>query len=179
MEPTSLRVGVIIHREEDGYCVRTNNLPAYLEANRHFISDASYTLPVDPQNRALIDAKASISSDSTIGDFTKVAEKTTIKKSVIGRHCIIGKIVKIVGCVLLDHCVVSDGAKLEGSILGRNTKVGSKAELVRCVTQGGYEVKENGKALKTVYLLLSLTFLQKAIEMKSLISLTGGQRRRI
>jgi len=131
------------HREDDGYCVRTNNLPAYLEANRHFINDTSYTLPLDPQKRALIDAKASISSDSTIGDFTKVDEKTTIKKSVIGKHCIIGKMVKIVGCVLLDHCVVSDGAKLEGSILGRNTRVGSKAELVRCVTQGGYEVKEN------------------------------------
>ena len=38
MEPTSLRVGVIIHREEDGYCVRTNNLSAYLEANRHVSS---------------------------------------------------------------------------------------------------------------------------------------------
>lgn len=35
METSSLRVGIIIHREKDGYCVRTNNLPAYLEANRH------------------------------------------------------------------------------------------------------------------------------------------------
>lgn len=35
METSSLRVCVIIHREEDGYCVRANNLPAYLEANRH------------------------------------------------------------------------------------------------------------------------------------------------
>ncbi|KAG8213855.1 UDP-3-O-glucosamine N-acyltransferase [Butyriboletus roseoflavus] len=143
METSSLRVCVIIHREEGGYCVRTNNLPAYLEANRHSINDTSYTLPASPQKRALIDAKASISPDSTIGDFTKVDERTAIKKSVIGKHCIIGKMAKIVGCVLLDHCVVSDGAKLEGSILGRNTRVGSKAELVRCVTQGGYEVRDN------------------------------------
>ncbi|KAG9316531.1 UDP-3-O-glucosamine N-acyltransferase [Chiua virens] len=142
-ETSSLRVGVVIHREKDGYCVRTNNLPTYLEANRHFMNDTSYTLPANPQKRAFIDAKASISSDSTIGDFTKVDEKTSIKKSVVGKHCVIGKMVKIAGCVLLDHCIVSDGAKLEGCILGRNTKVGSKAELVRCVTQGGYEVKEN------------------------------------
>ncbi|KIJ61356.1 hypothetical protein HYDPIDRAFT_31440 [Hydnomerulius pinastri MD-312] len=142
-DTSSLRVGLVIHRAEEGYCIRANNLPAYLEANRHFINDASYTLPSDPQKRALIDAKASISSDSTIGDFTKVDERTTIKKSVIGKHCVIGKMVKIVGCVLLDHCVIADGAKLEGSILGKNTTVGNKAELVRCVTQGGYEVKEN------------------------------------
>ncbi|KAJ7441794.1 hypothetical protein B0H11DRAFT_501173, partial [Mycena galericulata] len=31
-------------------------------------------------------------------------------------------------------------AKLDGSILGKNTKVGAKAELVRCVTQAGHEV---------------------------------------
>jgi translation initiation factor eIF-2B subunit gamma len=69
--------------------------------------------------------------------------------------------VKIVGCVLLDHCVISDGcvifnllsdndtpysrAKLDGCILGNSTTVGSKAELVRCVTQAGYEVKDNGE----------------------------------
>lgn len=139
----SLRVGLLIHRAEEGYCIRANNLPSYLETNRHFVNDAFYTLPTDPQRRALIDSKASISSDSTIGDFTRVDERAAIKKSVIGKHCVIGKMVKIVGCILLDHCTIADGAKLEGSILGKNTTVGNKAELVRCVTQGGYEVKEN------------------------------------
>ena len=47
--------------------------------------------------------------DNSIGDFTRVEEKSTIKKSIIGKHCVIGKMVKIVGCVLLDHCVISDG----------------------------------------------------------------------
>ncbi|KIK85029.1 hypothetical protein PAXRUDRAFT_696944 [Paxillus rubicundulus Ve08.2h10] len=144
-ETSSFRVGIIIHRAKDGYGLRVNNLLAYSEANRHFTNDTCYTLPADPQKRALIDANASISPDSTIGDFTKVAERTTIKKSVIGKHCVIGKMVRISGCVLLDHCVILDGAKLEGSMLGRNTTVGGKAELVRCVTQGGYEVKEKEK----------------------------------
>ena len=35
-------------------------------------------------------------------------------------------------------------AKLEGCILGRGTKVGSRAELVRCLTQAGYEVDAGG-----------------------------------
>ncbi|KAI6008581.1 UDP-3-O-glucosamine N-acyltransferase [Pisolithus marmoratus] len=139
----SLRVGVVIHRAKEGFCIRANDLPSYLEANRHFVNSASYTLPSDPQMRSLIDSKSSISPDSTIGDFTKVDERATIKKSVIGKHCVIGKMAKIVGCVILDHCVIADGAKLESSILGKNTRVGSKASLVHCVTQGGYEVKEN------------------------------------
>ncbi|KAG1828952.1 UDP-3-O-glucosamine N-acyltransferase [Suillus variegatus] len=116
---TSIRIGIIIHRADDGFAIRVNNLPAYLEANRHFVADTS------------------------IGDFTRVEEKSTIKNSTIGKHCVIGKMVKIVGCVLLDHCVISDGAKLDGCILGNSTTVGTKAELVKCVTQAGYEVKDN------------------------------------
>ena len=38
-----------------------------------------------------------------------------------------------------------DRAKLEGCILGRNTKVGSKTQLIKCITQSGYEVADNGK----------------------------------
>jgi translation initiation factor eIF-2B subunit gamma len=35
-------------------------------------------------------------------------------------------------------------AKLEACILGRNTKVGAKAELLRSLTQAGYEVDAGG-----------------------------------
>lgn len=36
-------------------------------------------------------------------------ERAIIKKSVVGRHCVIGKMAKIVGCVILDHCIIEDG----------------------------------------------------------------------
>jgi len=36
-------------------------------------------------------------------------------------------------------------AKLDGCLLGKNTQVGMKAELVRCVTQAGYEVNAGGE----------------------------------
>jgi translation initiation factor eIF-2B subunit gamma len=136
----SLRIGVIIHLVCNGYAMRANNLQSYLALNRHFLADATYSLPSDPGNRSLIDQKAAISSDSIVGDSTRVEERASIKKSVIGKHCIIGKMVKIMGCVIMDHCIIADGAKLDGSILGKNTKVGAKAELIRCVTQPGYEV---------------------------------------
>jgi translation initiation factor eIF-2B subunit gamma len=96
-----------------------------------------------------------------IGESTKVEERTTIKKSIIGKHCIIGKMAKIVGCVILDHCVIGDGyaccrfcagrtqrsrrAKLESCLIGKNTKIGAKADLSRCATQAGYEVEAAGR----------------------------------
>ncbi|KAG6862207.1 hypothetical protein C0995_002137 [Termitomyces sp. Mi166 len=144
---SSLRVGIVVHRAEAGFATRVNTIPKFLEINRRFLSQVTYTLPTEPKDRSLIDQKAQISSDTMIGGSTQVSERTTIKKSVIGRHCVIGKMAKIVGCVLLDHCVVEDGAKLEGCVLGKNTKIGSKAELSRCVTQAGYEV-EAGETFK-------------------------------
>jgi len=138
---------LIVHRDHDGYAARANNLHAYLDLNRHFLSQTTYSLPTDPENRSLMDQKAQVSADSMIGRSTRVEERASIKKSVIGNHCVIGKMTKIVGCVVLDHCVIADGAKLEGCILGKNTKVGAKAELTRCVTQSGYEVSE-GETVK-------------------------------
>jgi len=135
---SSLRIGIVVH--DTGFAGRVNNIATLLEMNRQFLSRTNYTLPIDPENRALIDAKSQISSDSMIGSSTRIGERATIKRSVIGRHCVIGKMARVIGCVLLDHCVIADGAKVEGCILGRNTKVGSKAELVRSLTQAGYEV---------------------------------------
>ena len=44
----------------------------------------------------------------------------------------------------VDVCVLGFSAKLEGCILGKNTKVSAKAELVRSVTQAGFEVEAGG-----------------------------------
>ncbi|KAK7440202.1 Translation initiation factor eIF-2B subunit gamma [Stygiomarasmius scandens] len=140
IQPSSLRVGIIIHRAEDGFATRVNTIHSLLDINRRVLSQTTYSLPSDPKSRSLIDQKAQISTDTIVGDSTQISERTTIKKSVIGKHCVIGKMVKIVGCVLLDHCVIEDGAKLDGCILGKGTKIGAKAEVSRCVTQAGYEV---------------------------------------
>jgi len=80
-----------------------------------------------------------------IGSSTKIGERATIKRSVIGRHCVIGKTSRVVGCVIGDIYRGVFSAKLEGCILGRNTKVGAKAELVRTVTQAGYDIDAGGQ----------------------------------
>lgn len=36
-------------------------------------------------------------------------------------------------------------AKVDGCILGKNTKVGAKADITKCITQAGYEVSAGGK----------------------------------
>ncbi|KAF9045694.1 nucleotide-diphospho-sugar transferase [Hymenopellis radicata] len=137
----TLRVGVVIHRNINA--ARINTLPTYFDMSRQLLA----ALPLPATSSSLI-------SQALVDPSTQIGERTTIKKSVVGRHCVIGKMAKITGCVLLDHCVVEDGAKLDGCILGKNTKVGAKAQLSRCVTQAGYEVSE-GDSVKNEKLELS------------------------
>ena len=94
------------------------------------LTTATWSLPTEPKARSLIDAKAQISTDSIIGKSlifdpsyrpktdphiypvgtsTQVGERASTKRSTIGKHCKIGKMAKITGCVLLDHCSVEDG----------------------------------------------------------------------
>lgn len=62
-----------------------------------------------PATPGLIDSKAQVSTDSIVGFSTKVGERTNVKKSVVGRHCVIGRNVRINGCVIMDFVVVGDG----------------------------------------------------------------------
>ncbi|KAH9485327.1 putative translation initiation factor eIF-2B subunit gamma [Psilocybe cubensis] len=121
-ELVQTKIGVIVHDKESEPAMRINTLQTFFEANKRVLSGTTYSLPVDPKNRSLIDQRAQISNDSIVGESTQISERTTIKRSVIGRHCIIGKMVKVTGCVLLDHCIIEDGAKLDNCILGKNTQ---------------------------------------------------------
>ncbi|PPQ74037.1 hypothetical protein CVT26_006940 [Gymnopilus dilepis] len=137
---TIRKVGLVVYNREAEAPMRINTLHNFYEMNRRILSGTTYTLPTDPKDRSLIDQRAQISVDSLIGESTQIFERTTIKRSVVGRHCVIGKAVKITGSILLDHCIVEDGTKLDNCILGKSTRVGVKAELTRCITQAGYEV---------------------------------------
>ncbi|SNX83603.1 related to GCD1 - gamma subunit of the translation initiation factor eIF2B [Melanopsichium pennsylvanicum] len=79
-----------------------------------------------------IDPKAQISSDSLVENFTRVGERTTIKRSVIGRGCVIGKNVKLTGAIVMDGVRIGDNAKLENCILSAGSVVEEKCNLKDC-----------------------------------------------
>lgn len=128
------------------------------------LRDGSPYLATSVSTLEYIDSKTRVSSDSIIGASTQIGERTNIKQSVVGQHCVIGQQVRILGSVIMDHAVVEDGlvvltnlslktvsnvyftrAKIDGCIIGRSTRVGSKAELVKSISQHGFEVEAGGK----------------------------------
>jgi len=63
---------------------------------------------ISNSNEDPISSSAQISFDTLLGESTRVGERASIKKSVIGRHCVIGRGAKITGCVLWDFVTVEE-----------------------------------------------------------------------
>ena len=49
-----------------------------------------------------------MSSDSLMGQGASVAEKSSVKKSVVGKHCTLRARSKVVGSVLMEGVVIGE-----------------------------------------------------------------------
>jgi len=133
-----LHCGVTLHRLKDGYAARANTIGAYVELNRQALHAAALAAPPPERGHQPPQGQPQISTDSIVSASTRVGERTSIKKSVLGPHCVIGKNVKISGCIIMDHVEVKDGAKLENTILSRSTIVEDRTQLKDCELAPGY-----------------------------------------
>jgi translation initiation factor eIF-2B subunit gamma len=104
-------------KAEADYLIRANSLAGYWEMNRRFLRTLAANAPVTPRPQsaaedsgtsALISSSAQISPDSLLGEGTRVGDRASIKKCIIGRHCVIGRGAKLTGCVLWDFVTVEE-----------------------------------------------------------------------
>jgi translation initiation factor eIF-2B subunit gamma len=87
-----------------------------------------------------ISPKSQIGSDCLLGDGTVIAEKSSIKRSIIGNHVNIGKHCKVTNCVIMDYVVIEDGVKLDNCILCRGARISQRCELKDSEVAGQYKV---------------------------------------
>ncbi|KAL1924803.1 uncharacterized protein VTP21DRAFT_4457 [Calcarisporiella thermophila] len=130
-------INCLAYVQRTGFCGRATSIQDYADLNRNLTKTT--TLPRVPES-AEAQAKA-VGADSLVGEDTKIEERTSIKRSTVGSHCIIGKGVKISNSVVMDHVVIEDNVKLEGCIVCHNAKILERAQLKDCEVGGGYIVK--------------------------------------
>ena len=75
--------------------------------------------------------------DSLVAENVTVAEKVSIKESVVGANCQIHEGAKLFQCLLMDGVVVRKNCKLTKCILGKRSEIGEGSTLTEC------EVQEN------------------------------------
>ncbi|KAI7867027.1 nucleotide-diphospho-sugar transferase [Spinellus fusiger] len=132
---------VFIYR--GGFCGRGNTIASYSELNRHAIKQGEQIVRIAPTTE--VAAKTQVGNDSIIGEYTKIDERSSIKKSCVGAHCVIGKNVKIANSVIMDHVVIADNAKVDGCVICNNAKVLEKASLKDCDVAAQYVVEKESQ----------------------------------
>ncbi|WWC67781.1 uncharacterized protein I206_101693 [Kwoniella pini CBS 10737] len=143
---------------EPDYLIRANTLAGYWELNRRFLKllgmngmNGTSKMIMPKQNLSSVEdatgstpaisPQSQISPDSLIGEGTRVAERASIKKCIIGRHCNIGKGAKLTGCVLWDFVTIEENARIENTIICSNSRIGEKSQIKDCEFGTGFESK--------------------------------------
>ncbi|KAF8332744.1 uncharacterized protein EI90DRAFT_3054241 [Cantharellus anzutake] len=146
---SDFRVSARLHNLKDGFAARANTIGAYAELNRQALSamaSAAAHSEQPPKMAANPLHQGQISSDSLVASSARIGTKTSIKKSVVGPHCVIGKNVKLSGCTLIGYVEVKDGAKLENCIVSRNVVIAERATLKDCELAPGVVTQPEGES---------------------------------
>lgn len=131
--------------DSGNYCLRANTLPALLESTRQLMKSPSVSGPKVAAS-AEISPRSQVGNDSLFGEGSRLGERSSIKKSVVGANCCIGSNVKVVNCIVMDGAVVEDGCKLDGCIIGPKAILREKCQLKDCDVAGGFELERERTA---------------------------------
>ncbi|KAJ6844267.1 translation initiation factor eIF-2B subunit gamma isoform X2 [Iris pallida] len=129
------------------YCARLNSIQAFNDINRDVVGEASHLsgYTFSAQNN-IVHPSAELGSKTTVGpqcmlaEGSKLGDKCSVKRSVIGRHCRIGSNVKIVNSVVMNHVTIEDGSLVQGSIVCSNVQLQERVVLKDCQVGAGYVV---------------------------------------
>lgn len=149
---TKLRCFAYIH--DGGVCQRAQNIALFREMNfdmaraPHSVFSPWGVVPVEG------DLRRQVGGDCVLGQQFQVGTKSSVKRSIIGDHCVIGANCKLVGCIVFDHVRVEDGCTLTNCTIGSNCVVQEKAVLKECEL-GGDVVVDAGSTMTKEQLVKS------------------------
>ena len=146
--PGVRRMVAVLLAEPGAYCARCDSLRAYLEINRELASPGEgghlTALPLDAGAYLAagveLGAKAAVGAGCVVGWGSRLGDRVTLKRSVVGRRVRAGAGSKLVNCVVHDDCVLEEGAQLQGCVLGRGVTVGAGASLRDCQVAPGAHI---------------------------------------
>jgi len=119
------------------FCMKAGSVSSYLELNRE-ITNRRIHAP-GPLWEGVKDAeyphrseRKKFDADSIIGDGSTFGEKTTVKRTTLGKACEVGNSVKIAMCVIMDNVKIGDNVKLEGCVICSGAEIPAGVNLAGC-----------------------------------------------
>lgn len=142
---------------EGAYCSRANRIEGLMDVNRDAVSPelAPRLLREAPSVRGenflapgvSLGAKATVGSGCMVGADTVLGDKTSVKRSVIGRGCNAGTAVKVLNSILMDGVRLGDNVHVQNSIVSAGCVLHAGAQVRDCRLGPGAVVAA-GDALK-------------------------------
>jgi len=137
------------HIVSDHYAARVRNLHAYESVSKDIVSRWAYPLCPDSnlvqgqsyrlqkgniykEEGVILARDCVIGPKTVIGRGSSIGDKSVITNSIIGRHCQIGRNVRIDGAYLWNYASVGDGSTITRSVIANEATVGRK-----CVVEAG------------------------------------------
>lgn len=134
------------HIISDHYAARVRNLHAYDSVSKDIVSRWAYPLCPDSnlvqgqsyrlgkgniykEEGVVLARDCIINSKTVIGRGTSIGDGSVITNSIIGRHCQIGRNVKIDGAYLWDYASVGDGSVIKKSVIANEASIGRRCTI--------------------------------------------------
>ena len=66
---------------------------------------------------AVLGNKTTVAAGCMVGRSTRLGDKCSVKRSVIGPHCTLGHNVRVLNSVVMEGCTLEDGCHVQNSLL--------------------------------------------------------------
>eukprot|EP00040_Diaphanoeca_grandis_P018331 m.96373 g.96373 ORF g.96373 m.96373 type:complete len:442 (+) comp26890_c0_seq1:113-1438(+) len=129
-------------------CVRANTTQLYHDANRKVAGCVPKLLAIDAASLPLVDPlfekpdKLQMGGDCMVGVGSKVDTNCTFKRTIIGKHCVIGAKVQISDSIIMNHVTIGDGCIVKNSIICNDTYIGQSCNITFCQVDAKYSMED-------------------------------------
>lgn len=141
---TAFRCEYVIWRAIDGFVCRANSVAGYGEINRTALKLEQECLPNTKRlSGPLVPGTGTAGADSLVAPNVTLLDKSSVKKSIVGRGCTIGKMSKVVNSVIMEKVTLGEHVKIDNCIITNSVVIGDRVELKDCEVESGTVIESD------------------------------------
>ncbi|XP_076440896.1 translation initiation factor eIF2B subunit gamma-like [Babylonia areolata] len=135
--------------QDSGFCVRTNTISGYCEANSQIIR----IFPtVAPENKShlihpsvKVPRSTQVGPDCFIGEKSQVGEKVVMKKSAVGADSMLKDKAKVSNSVIMDQVEIGESCMVMNSIICSGAVLAEKCEIKDSIVSPSTSIQSHSK----------------------------------
>jgi len=135
---------------KDIFCLKASSVLSYIELNRAVAfrrRDEAGPLWKEVQEHELPHrlGRGKCDRETLVSEAVSVADKTTIKKSVVGARSAIGEQCRIATSVIMENVKIGNRVKLENCVVCSGAEIADDCDLTHCKVGYNYQVSNDTK----------------------------------